>query len=72
MDHTRDLALLRSGIQEIVALKRRDPGFQMVKILLSYLQPPLLKILDPPLQSSVIGEISTTRAPAAQAIIILP
>ena len=23
------------------ALKRRDPGFQMVKILLSYLQPPL-------------------------------
>ena len=41
MDWLRDLALLRSGIQEIVALKRRDRGFQMVKILLSYLQPPL-------------------------------
>ena len=42
MDWPRDLALLQSGIQEIVALKkRRDRGFQMVKILLSYLQPPL-------------------------------
>ena len=41
MDWPRDLALLRSGIQEIVALKRRDRGFPMVKILLSYLQPPL-------------------------------
>ena len=41
MDWPWDLALLRSGIQEIVALKRRDRGFQMVIVLLSYLQPPL-------------------------------
>ena len=28
MDETRDLALLRSGIREIVTLKPRDPGLQ--------------------------------------------
>ena len=72
MDRTRDLALLWSGVQEIVTLKRWDPGFQMVKILLSYLQPPLWK--NPGSDRAVlqvIGEISKMRAPATQAIIIL-
>ena len=49
-----DSALLWSGIQEIVALKRWDPGFQMVKILLSYLQPPLWK--NPGSTPAVLGD----------------